>query len=182
MAAAGVNLAVWLVASAIGINFLVWPQGQSEPAAGVGPLAIVGATLFAGLVAGIAVGLLGKVVKHAVRWVIIFGVVLTVASLSAPWQQPEQVFTSTRIALTIMHVTTGALVTFGLARGIWTDDRAVWPSRIRNRAARPTRGGGRGGAVAKRDEHNAKSQPLGSCVSYRRVALCLLLMGNPERD
>jgi len=125
MAAAGVNLAVWLVASAIGINFLVWPQGQSEPAAGVGPLAIVGATLFAGLVAGIAVGLLGKVVKHAVRWVIIFGVVLTVASLSAPWQQPEQVFTSTRIALTIMHVTTGALVTFGLARGIWTDDRAV---------------------------------------------------------
>ena len=125
MAAAGVNLGVWLVASAIGINFLVWPQGQSEPAAGVGPLAIVGATLFAGLVTGIAVGLLGKVVKHAVRWVIIFGVVLTVASLSAPWQQPEQVFTSTRIALTIMHVTTGALVTFGLARGIWTDDRAV---------------------------------------------------------
>ena len=125
MAAAGINLAVWLLASAIGIDFLVWPQGASQPPAGVGPLAIVGATLLAGLAAGVVVGLLGKVVKHAVRWVIVGGVVFTAASLTGPWQQPEAVFTSTRVALTIMHIVTGSLVTFGLARGIWADDRAV---------------------------------------------------------
>ena len=93
--------------------------------AGVGPLAIVGATLFAGLVAGIAVGLLGKVVKHAVRWVIIFGVVLTVASLSAPLAaarasvhvNPNCVDDHARHDRCAGH--------FGLARGIWTDDRAV---------------------------------------------------------
>ena len=53
------------------------------------------------------------------------GVVFTAASLTGPWQQPEAVFTSTRVALTIMHIVTGSLVTFGLARGIWADDRAV---------------------------------------------------------
>lgn len=125
IAAAAINLAVWLFSSAIGIEFLVWPQGAAEPAAGVGPLAIVGACVFAGLLAGAATGLLSKVVRHAVRWVIIAGVILTAASLVGPWEQPDAVLTSTRIALTVMHLTTGALVTFGLARGIWTDDRAV---------------------------------------------------------
>lgn len=125
LAATGVNLALWLFASAIGIDFLVWPQGPSEPSAGVGPLSIVGATMIAGFLAGLATGLLGKVVKHAVRWIIILGSILTAASLTAPWQQPEAVLTSTRVILTLMHLVTGGLVTFGLARGIWTDDRAV---------------------------------------------------------
>lgn len=125
IAAAAINLALWLFSSAIGIEFLVWPQGPSEPAAGVGPLAIVGASVVAGLLAGIATGLLSKVFRHAVRWVIIAGVILTAESLVAPWEQPEAVFTSTRVVLTLMHLVTGGLVTFGLARGIWTDDRAV---------------------------------------------------------
>lgn len=125
LAASGVNLALWLFASLIGIDFLVWPQGASEPPAGVGPLSIVGATMISGLLAGIATGIVGKIAKHAVRWIVIGGVVLTVASLTAPWQQPEAVLVSTRVVLTLMHLATGALVTFGLARGIWTDDRAV---------------------------------------------------------
>lgn len=116
---------IWLLASALGIGFLVWPQGATEPSAGVGPLAIVGAGIVAGLAAGLATGLLAKTVKHAVRWIIIAGVVLTGTSLAAPWEQPDDVLTSTRIALTLMHLVTGSLVTFGLARGIWTDDRAV---------------------------------------------------------
>ncbi|MGB3674858.1 MAG: DUF6069 family protein [Candidatus Nanopelagicales bacterium] len=123
--ASGINLAIWLFSSAIGIDFLVWPQGASEPPAGVGPLAIVGASLVAGLFGGIVTGVFARVVKHAVRWVIIGGAILTATSLFGPWEQPAEVFTSTRVALTLMHLVTGGLVTFGLARGIWSDDRAV---------------------------------------------------------
>ena len=123
--AAGINLGIWLISSAIGIDFLVWPQGSAEPAAGIGPLSIVGACVVAGLLAGIVTGLFAKIVKHAVRWVIVGGVVLTAASLTAPWGQPDGVLVSTRVALTLMHLVTGCLVTFGLSRGIWTDDRAV---------------------------------------------------------
>ncbi len=125
IAASGINLAIWLLASAIGIEFLLWPSGASEPPAEVGPLAIVGANVVAGFAAGLATGLLAKVVKRVVRWVIIGGVIFTGASLVAPWEQPEGVLVSTQVALTLMHLVTGSVVTFGLARGIWTDDRAV---------------------------------------------------------
>jgi len=123
--AAAANIGIWLVATAIGIDFTVWPQGIDEPSTKAGPLAIAGATLLAGLIASVSVGLLGKLVRKAVRWIIIAGMIITAASLSGPWEQPDAVLTSTRVALTLMHLVTGALVTFGLARGMWTDDRAV---------------------------------------------------------
>jgi hypothetical protein len=123
--AAAVNVVIWLVATAIGIDFTVWPQGESQPQTNAGPLAIAGATLLAGLLASIAAGVLGKLVRKAVRWIILGGVILTIASLTAPWEQPGSVLTSTQIALTLMHIATGGFVTFGLARGMWTDDRAV---------------------------------------------------------
>ncbi len=123
--AAATNIGVWLVATALGIDFTVWPQGADSPSTKAGPLAIAGATLLAGLLASLAVGVMGKLVRKAVRWVIIGGTIVTIASLTGPWDQPDAVLTSTRITLTIMHLVTGALVTFGLARGMWTDDRAV---------------------------------------------------------
>lgn len=123
--AAAVNIGIWLVATGIGIDFTVWPQGIEQPPTKAGPLAIAGATLLAGLLASLATGVLGKLIRKAVRWIIVGGAIMTIASLSAPWEQPDSVLTSTRIALTLMHVVTGVLVTFGLARGMWTDDRAV---------------------------------------------------------
>jgi len=123
--AAALNIGIWLIATGMGIDFTVWPQGTEQPETKSGPLAIAGATLLAGLLASIATGVLGKLVRKAVRWIIIGGAIFTIASLSGPWEQPDSVLTSTRIVLTLMHLATGALVTFGLARGMWTDDRAV---------------------------------------------------------
>ena len=84
--------------------------------------------------------------QNGVRWVIVGGVVFTAASLTGPWQQPEAVFTSTRVALTIMHIVTGSLVTFGLARGIWADDRQCYAAI--DEVAGRTRGEHRAGNTA----------------------------------
>lgn len=125
LVATAFSLLVWLIASAFGVSFLVWPDGTGGEPVGVGALAIVGTTLLSGLLAGLVTGLLAKVVRQVVRWVVVGGVVLTAASITGPLEQPSEVGTSTRVCLIIMHLVTGALVTFGLARGIWTDDRAV---------------------------------------------------------
>lgn len=125
VAACGVNLIVWLIASIAGVDFQVWPQGADQPSIDVGPLTIVGATLFAALVAGIAAGILGKLIKKVVRWIIILGLLFTATSLAAPWGQPEQVPTSTRVVLTILHLIASAALIFGLAQTTWTDDRSV---------------------------------------------------------
>ncbi|MEI6622497.1 MAG: DUF6069 family protein, partial [Actinomycetes bacterium] len=124
VAAAAVNLVLWLFMSVAGIPTQTWPAAGAD-AVDLGPLAIVGATLFAGLVAGLGAGLLGKIVRRVARWIVIAGVVVTAASLSAPWGQPEAVPTSTRVVLTLMHLVTGGLVIFGLTRGVWADDRSV---------------------------------------------------------
>ncbi|MEI8082416.1 MAG: DUF6069 family protein [Actinomycetes bacterium] len=124
VAAAAINLVLWLFMAVAGIPRATWPGGGVGEVE-LGPLAIVGATLFAGLVAGVAAGVIGKLVRRVARWIVIAGVVLTLASLTAPWGQPEQVPTSTRVVLTLMHLVTGALVIFGLTRGVWADDRSV---------------------------------------------------------
>lgn len=123
--ASAINLLIWVVATALSVPFLVWPGSQTSEPVALGPLAILGATLFAGLVAGLAVGLAAKVIQKVVRWVVVCGALLTIASLSAPMNQPPDVLTSTRAVLIAMHIVTGIAVTLGLARGIWTDDRAV---------------------------------------------------------
>ena len=124
MAAAAVDMLLWLLGRLLGVPFRVWPgDGGSEVV--LGPLAIIGATLFASLLAGLAAGIMGRLVRSPVPWIAIGGLIVTLASLTNPWGQPDQVPTSTRVLLTVVHVVTGALVTFGLARGIWTDDRAL---------------------------------------------------------
>lgn len=124
IAATAINLVLWLFMQIAGIATLTWP-GDGTIEVDLGPLAIVGATLFSALVAGVSAGILGRIVRRVVRWIVVFGVIITFASLTAPWSSPDQVLTSTRVLLTLMHLTTGTLVTFGIARGIWTDDRAV---------------------------------------------------------
>ena len=125
VAASGINLIIWLIALIFGVDFQVWPQGLDQPPIDVGPLTIVGATLFAGLVASVATGVLAKLIKKVIRWIILLGILFTATSLAAPWGQPDQVPTSTRVILTLMHLVTGAALTYGLSQGIWTDDRAV---------------------------------------------------------
>lgn len=124
--ATAVNIFIWLIARAFSVPMLVWsdPQGVGQLIE-VGPLVIVGATLLASLLAGLAIGVFARYVRRAVRWIIAIGALVLVASLTGPWQQPDAVPTSTRVVLTFMHVVTALLVTFGLSRGIWGDDRAV---------------------------------------------------------
>lgn len=126
VAAAAVSLVMWLGMKITGVPVLIYPgQSQAADATSLGPLSIIGATLFAALVAGIAAGILGKLVRSAARWIVFAGAVLTLASLTAPWSQPSMVPVSTRVALTVMHLAAGFLVTYGLARGMSVDDRAV---------------------------------------------------------
>jgi hypothetical protein len=124
VAASAINVVLWLLARIFGVPFQTVPPDATE-ALPIGPLIIIGATLFAALLAGIAAGVVGKLVKKAVRWIVVGGTIVTVSSLSGPWGQPAEVPTATRVTLTLMHVAVGALVTFGLSRGMWTDDRAV---------------------------------------------------------
>ncbi|MGV1036401.1 MAG: DUF6069 family protein [Candidatus Nanopelagicales bacterium] len=126
IAAAAVNIFIWLIARAFSVPTQVWsdPQGVGQ-LIDIGPLVIVGATLLASLLAGLATGVFARYVRQAVRWILAIGTLVLVASLTGPWQQPDSVPTSTRVVLTFMHVVTTLLVTFGLSRGIWGDDRAV---------------------------------------------------------
>lgn len=123
-AASAVNVVVSLVAQILSIPLFANPSKTSSPVE-VGPLVIVGATLLASVLAGALAGLLGKLIKKVVRWVVLGGAVVTVASLTAPWDQPPGTLMSTQLTLTLMHLVTGVLVTYGLARGLWTDDRSV---------------------------------------------------------
>lgn len=126
VAAAAVNIFLWLIARAFSVPTQVWSDRQGlGQLIDIGPLIIVGATLLASLLAGLAAGILARYVRQAVRWIIASGLFVLVASLTGPWQQPDSVPTSTSVVLTVMHVVTALLVTFGLSRGIWDDDRAV---------------------------------------------------------
>lgn len=125
VAAAGLNVVVWLIASASGAEFVVWPQPDVPDPVAIGPLVIVAATVFAGLVSGLVAGVLGKGIRSAPLWIVILGVLATLASLTAPLTQPDQLAGTARAALVLMHLITGCLVTFGLARGMWVDDRAI---------------------------------------------------------
>ena|GEM_PF-1438613 len=123
--AAAINCLIWLIARGIGVPTTVFTVADDQLDTSLTPLIVIAATLFASLVAGLFVGLLSRSVSHAVRWIIVCGALFTLASLSAPLNRPEAITTATRVILVIMHVVTGVVVTAGLARGIWTDDRAV---------------------------------------------------------
>lgn len=125
VAASGANVLVWLIASAFGVEFVVWPQPDVPDPVAVGPLVIVAATVFAGLVSGLVAGLFGKLVRPAPQWIVGLGIIVTLTSLAAPFTQPDQLAGSARWTLALMHLVTGCLVTFGLARGMWVDDRSI---------------------------------------------------------
>lgn len=91
----------------------------------LGPLVLIGSTLFAAAVAGIAVGVVGRLARRPLPWILAGGVVVTIASLSAPLGQPDQVSTATKVVLCICQLVTGLLVTYGLVRGQIADDRVA---------------------------------------------------------
>ena len=125
IAAGAISLVAWLFARAIGIPMVVWPDGEGTEKISLSALIVLATVLLASLLAGLAVGILGKLVRRLVRWVIIGGSIATIASLTAPWRQPPEVPVSTRVVLTFIHLVVGVLVTYGLARGSWSDDRNV---------------------------------------------------------
>lgn len=122
VAAAAVNTLLSLLARAAGVPLRVRIGPEAAPVT-VGPLIVIGATLFAALVGGLAAGLIGKAMRKP-GWLIgLGGALFTAASLTAPWGQPPEVPVATKIVLTLLHVITGATVTVGLLRGMATDDR-----------------------------------------------------------
>lgn len=130
------NGLVWGVASAAftvaltGLAGLVGVPMEVQPTVGagsvtLGPLALIGATLFAAVLAGLAVGAAGRLIRRPVPWIVAGGVVITLASLSAPLNPADPMPASTRVILVICHGVTGAFVTYGLARGLVSDDRSA---------------------------------------------------------
>lgn len=124
-AATAIDLFMWLVARIFGVPFTIWPDANSDQGVELSALVILCSALLAALLAGLAVAVLGRFVRRLSRWIVIGGVVVTLASLTAPWGQPDSVLLSTKIVLTLMHLVVGGLVTYGLAKGSWADDRAV---------------------------------------------------------
>lgn len=107
-----------------GMPVEVYLAPDAQPVA-LGPLILIAATLFAALLAGVAVGVLGRLLRKPVPWILAGGVVVTLASLSAPLGQPDQIGAVTKAVLCVCHVVTGLLVTVGLTRGMIADDRVA---------------------------------------------------------
>lgn len=124
MAGAAFTVVVVGLARLFGMSAEVYPTVGADPTV-LGPLVLIGSTLFAAVVAGLAVGVLGRLARKPVPWILAGGLVVTVASLSAPLGQPDQVGTSTKVVLCICQLVTGLLVTYGLVRGQIADDRVA---------------------------------------------------------
>lgn len=124
VAGAAFTVALVGLARLVGMPAVVYLAPDGEPTV-LGPLVLIGATLFAAVVAGLAVGVLGRLVRKPVPWIVVAGVIVTIASLSAPLGQPEHVGSATKVVLCICQIVTGVLVTYGLARGQISDDRVA---------------------------------------------------------
>lgn len=124
VAAAAFSVVFCGLAGLAGIPLEVVPTDSVGPVS-LGPLVLIAATLFAAALAGLATGFLGRLVRRPIPWIIAGGVVITLASLSAPLNPSDPMPASTRAILVICHCVTGALVTYGLARGMVSDDRSA---------------------------------------------------------
>lgn len=127
VAAAAINCLLWFFSVIAQVEFRVWTNGgiESGTYVTVGPIGIIGACLLSGLIAGLITGIAARYIKRVVPWIIVIGVILTLASLSAPLGQPESVLTSTRVILMIMHLVTGSMIIFGLVKSVTVDDTKV---------------------------------------------------------
>ena len=122
MAAAAANILVWVIARAFGASMDAVTNGQLVQ---IGPLVVVLTTLLSALIAGTATGITAKLVRQPIPWVVMFGLILTATSLSAPLGQPSSTSRSTVVALVVMHLVTSIIVLVGLVRGLSGDDRAM---------------------------------------------------------
>ena len=127
VAAAAINCGLWFLAIITQVEFQVWTSGgpESGTLVTVGPVGIIGASLLSGLLAGIATGIAARYIKQVTPWIILFGVIFTLSSLSAPLNQPDSVHASTRVLLVFMHFITGGLIIFGLIKSVTVDDKQV---------------------------------------------------------
>lgn len=127
VAAAAINCLLWFLAVVAQVEFQVWTNGGAESGTyvAIGPIGIIGACLLSGLIAGLITGIAARYIKRVVPWIIIVGMIMTVASLSAPLSQPDSVHASTRMILIIMHLVAGFMIIFGLVKSVSVDDTKV---------------------------------------------------------
>lgn len=124
VASAAFTVVVVGLARLVGMPAKVYLAPEGGPTV-LGPLVLVGATLFAATAAGLAVGVLGRLARKPVPWILAGGLIVTIASWSAPLGQPGQVNTATKVVLCACQLVTGLLVTYGLVRGQIADDRVA---------------------------------------------------------
>lgn len=127
MAAAAINCLLWFISVVAQVEFHVWTNGGAESGTyvAVGPIGIIGASLLSGLLAGIITGIAARYVRRIAPWIVLFGAIFTLSSLSGPLNQPESVLGSTRVLLVLMHLITGSLIIFGLVKSVTVDDTKV---------------------------------------------------------
>lgn len=124
VASAAFTVVVVGLARLVGMSAAFYVTAEGDPTM-LEPLVLVAATLFAAAVAGLAVGLLGRLARKPVPWILAGGLIVTIASLSAPLGQPDQVSVATKVVLCVCQLVTGLLVTYGLVRGQIADDRVA---------------------------------------------------------
>lgn len=127
IAAAAINCLIWFIAVIAQVEFRVWTNGgiESGTYVTVGPIGIIGACLLSGLLAGLITGIAARYIKRIARWIVVLGVILTLASLSGPLNQPDAVHASTQVILIIMHLIAGFMIIFGLVKSVTVDDTKV---------------------------------------------------------
>lgn len=113
VAAAGsalANLIFWLITRAVGISYVIPLGGPGSPLEPLPAAPVIIASALPALVAAVLLALLGRFVARPVRIFWIISIVFLVLSFAMPFTLPAEVAFSTKIALNVMHVISGAVI------------------------------------------------------------------------
>jgi len=111
--AAVLNYGVWLVASALGVEFVARFEGPDAPAGPLPVPAIGFASIVPAFVAAGLLLLLDRCTRHGARIFLGLAIVFTLASFASPHLLPEAAL-DTRLALDAMHVVAAVSIVYAL--------------------------------------------------------------------
>lgn len=113
VAAAIVNLIVFFVGSALGVPFVA-QMGADQPLQELSAGMFIGASLVPALLGAVFYGLLGRFTGRATTIFVAVAAVFALLSLGGPLTMPVPL--ATRLLLSLLHLSTAAIVAYGLTR------------------------------------------------------------------
>lgn len=112
-AAAVVNVIIFFVAGAAGVPFAV-SMGPDQPLQDLNAGMFIGASIVPALLGAVFYGLLGRFTRRATTIFLAVAAVFALLSLGGPLTMPVPL--STRLVLALLHLTTAAIIAYGLTR------------------------------------------------------------------